>query len=62
MRTHRYRIGHGAVMAIRDKLAGRGDDRRIVDLGVEIMRRRSTDRRAALASDAPRRRRKATAR
>ncbi len=62
VRTHRYRIGHGAVMAIRDKLAGRGDDRRIVDLGVEIMRRRSTDRRAALASDAPRRRRKATTR
>ncbi len=50
VRTHRYRIGRAAVAAIRDRLAGHGSHRRVVDVGIEIMRRRSTDRRNALAN------------
>jgi LacI family gluconate utilization system Gnt-I transcriptional repressor len=56
VRTHRYRIGHSAVAAIRQKLAGESDGRRVHDVGVEVMKRRSTDRRAALAETGARRR------
>jgi LacI family gluconate utilization system Gnt-I transcriptional repressor len=45
VRTHRYRVGHAAVTAIRDQLAGRPAGPRIVDVGTEMMIRRSTDRR-----------------
>jgi LacI family gluconate utilization system Gnt-I transcriptional repressor len=45
VRTHRYRVGHAAVAAIRDQLAGRPAGPRIVDVGTEVMIRRSTDRR-----------------
>ncbi len=48
VRTHRYRIGHAAVVAIQDRLAGRDLKDRIVDVGIEVMRRRSTDRRGRL--------------
>jgi LacI family gluconate utilization system Gnt-I transcriptional repressor len=50
VRTHRYRIGHAAVKTILTRLAGEGGSERIVDLGVAIMRRASTDRRKALSS------------
>src|SRR3569623_115943 len=43
-RTHRYRNGFAAVMAIRDALAGKPAGQRVVDMGVDIMKRRSTDR------------------
>lgn len=43
-RTHRYRNGHAAVMAIRQQLAGKAVEDRTVDMGVDIMKRRSTDR------------------
>jgi LacI family gluconate utilization system Gnt-I transcriptional repressor len=44
VRTHRYRIGHEAVMTIRRRLAGTDMPPRIVDVGVEIIQRRSTMR------------------
>ena len=44
VRTHRYRIGHAAVAAIRAKLNGEQPESRIVDVGFEIMQRRSTER------------------
>ncbi|MGK9230453.1 LacI family DNA-binding transcriptional regulator [Inquilinus limosus] len=53
VRTYRYRIGHAAVAAIRDQLAGRPAGERIVDLGTEIMKRRSTDRRHVLSGQDP---------
>lgn len=43
-RTHRYRNGHDAVMAIRDRLAGKAVTERVIDMGVDVMKRRSTDR------------------
>jgi LacI family gluconate utilization system Gnt-I transcriptional repressor len=43
-RTHRYRNGLMAVISIRDELAGKPDPQHIVDMGVDIMKRRSTDR------------------
>lgn len=45
VRTHRYRIGAASVTAIADRLAGRGRDDRIIDVGAVIMHRASTDRR-----------------
>jgi LacI family gluconate utilization system Gnt-I transcriptional repressor len=44
VRTHRYRIGYAAMAAIRAKLNGEQPDSRIVDVGFEIMQRRSTER------------------
>jgi LacI family transcriptional regulator, gluconate utilization system Gnt-I transcriptional repressor len=44
VRTHRYRIGHSAVAAIRAKLNGEEPNSRIVDVGFDIVQRRSTDR------------------
>jgi LacI family gluconate utilization system Gnt-I transcriptional repressor len=52
VRTHRYRIGRAAVEAVRNRIGGSGSSERILDLGVEIMRRRSTDRRSALSTAA----------
>jgi LacI family gluconate utilization system Gnt-I transcriptional repressor len=49
VRTHRYRIGRAAVAAVRDRIGGHDGGERILDVGVEIMRRRSTDRRQALS-------------
>lgn len=49
VRTHRYRVGHSAVAAIREQLAGRSPGPRILDVGTEVMTRRSTDRRDTLA-------------
>jgi LacI family gluconate utilization system Gnt-I transcriptional repressor len=46
VRTHRYRIGHAAVEAIRERLAGAPPGPRIVDVGFEVMQRRSTRRTA----------------
>lgn len=43
-RTHRYRIGYSAVVAVRDLLDGCYAGPAVVDLGVEIVARRSTDR------------------
>jgi LacI family gluconate utilization system Gnt-I transcriptional repressor len=43
-RTHRYRNGLAAVMAIRSALAGKAVQQRVTDMGVDIMKRRSTDR------------------
>ncbi len=48
VRTHRYRIGRRAIETIAAALAG-GKGERIVDLGVDVVRRQSTSRRAALA-------------
>ena len=48
VRTYRYRVGHSAVAAIRDELAGKPAEQRIVDVGTDVMARRSTDRRRAL--------------
>ncbi len=47
--THRYRNGMAAVTAIRASLAGEDPGPRVVDLGVEVMARRSTDRHGLLA-------------
>ena len=44
VRTHRYRIGHAAVAAIRAKLNGEESKSRIIDMGFDIVQRRSTDR------------------
>ncbi len=44
VRTHRYRIGQMAVAAVQDRLAGRPPGPAVVDVGVEIMARRSTAR------------------
>ena len=44
VRTHRYRIGHAAVTAIRAKLTGEAAGPRIIDIGFEVMMRRSTER------------------
>jgi LacI family transcriptional regulator, gluconate utilization system Gnt-I transcriptional repressor len=44
VRTHRYRIGHAAVAVIRAKLNGEQPESRIVDVGFDIMQRRSTER------------------
>lgn len=44
VRTFRYKTGLDAVMAIRERLAGGCVGQRIVDVGFEIMRRRSTER------------------
>lgn len=51
VRTHRYRVGHAAVTSVRDQIAGRPAGDRIVDVGTEIMIRRSTDRRNVLPDD-----------
>ena len=50
-RTHRYRNGFTTVMAIRDALAGKPAGQRVVDMGVDIMKRRSTDRAGKLKDD-----------
>jgi LacI family transcriptional regulator, gluconate utilization system Gnt-I transcriptional repressor len=50
VRTHRWRCGHAAMLAVREMLAGAPPRERVVDLGVEIMRRRSTDRAGLLAA------------
>jgi LacI family gluconate utilization system Gnt-I transcriptional repressor len=47
VRTYRYRVGHSAVATIREVLSGKAPDQRIVDVGTEVMVRRSTDRRNA---------------
>ena len=44
VRTHRWRCGNEAMRAVREALAGAEPGEPVVDLGVEIMRRRSTDR------------------
>jgi LacI family gluconate utilization system Gnt-I transcriptional repressor len=44
VRTHRYCMGHAAVAAIRAKLNGEQPESRIVDVGFDIMQRRSTER------------------
>jgi LacI family gluconate utilization system Gnt-I transcriptional repressor len=47
VRTHRYRNGYAAVKAVRELLAGQYQGPRIVDLGVEVIARRSTLRSGA---------------
>jgi LacI family gluconate utilization system Gnt-I transcriptional repressor len=42
VRTHRWRIGKEAVAAIRNRLDGNPPDARIVDVGFDIVQRRST--------------------
>jgi len=49
VRTHRYRIGRMAVTALKDRLAGNAPGPRVVDVGVEVMARGSTDRRGVKA-------------
>ena len=44
VRTHRYRNGYAAVTAVREMLAGAYEGPRVVDLGVEVIARRSTER------------------
>lgn len=48
VRIHRWRCGHDAMMSVRDQLAGGGIGEPVVDLGFEIMKRRSSDRRSLL--------------
>ncbi|SHG01793.1 transcriptional regulator, LacI family [Kaistia soli DSM 19436] len=43
-RTHRYRNGLDAVVAIRRRLGGAPVGEPVIDMGVEVMKRRSTDR------------------
>ncbi|MGV8989399.1 MAG: LacI family DNA-binding transcriptional regulator [Cypionkella sp.] len=45
LRTPRYEIGLRAVQEIVDRLEGRSDGKRVIDLGVEIASRASTSRR-----------------
>lgn len=49
VRTPRWRCGHEAMLAVREMLAGAPDGEPVVDLGVEIVRRRSTDRTGEVA-------------
>ncbi len=44
LRTPRWEIGYGAAQAVLDELAGRTNRQRVVDMGVEVMKRDSTDR------------------
>lgn len=44
VRTHRWKVGHDAVIALRRQLDGEPDDERVVDVGFEVMKRASTDR------------------
>jgi LacI family gluconate utilization system Gnt-I transcriptional repressor len=48
VRTHRWTVGHGAVIALRRQLDGEPDDERVVDVGFDIVKRASTDRGAVL--------------
>lgn len=48
VRTHRYRTGQLAVETILARLAGDGTGPRVIDLGVEVMPRQSTDRQGRL--------------
>jgi LacI family transcriptional regulator, gluconate utilization system Gnt-I transcriptional repressor len=47
VRTHRYQIGRQAVMSIRNQMNGQRSEQRIVDLGFEIIGRRSTVRKSS---------------
>ena len=49
LRIHRWRCGYEAMMTIRHQLSGGEIGERIVDLGFEVMKRASTDRRGELA-------------
>jgi LacI family gluconate utilization system Gnt-I transcriptional repressor len=53
VRTHRWRCGNEAMLAVRAMLGGAPAGEPVVDLGIEVMRRRSTDRAGRLA-EAPR--------
>jgi LacI family gluconate utilization system Gnt-I transcriptional repressor len=44
IRTHRYEIGHQAVVMARAAISGIGPDNRVMDLSFELRRRESTDR------------------
>jgi LacI family gluconate utilization system Gnt-I transcriptional repressor len=44
VRVHRWRCGHEAMLSVRSQLRGEAAGDRIVDLGVEIMKRASTHR------------------
>lgn len=44
VRTHRWKVGHDAVIALRRQLDGEPDDERIVDVGFDVVKRASTDR------------------
>ena len=48
VRTHRWKVGHDAVVALRRQLDGQADHERIVDVGFDIVRRASTDRAGGL--------------
>lgn len=50
VRTHRWQCGNAAMLAVREMLAGASPRERVVDIGVEIMRRRSTDRSGRFAA------------
>ena len=52
VRSPRWESGHEAVLAMRRRLNGEEEGPKIVDLGFEVMKRRSTDRRGRLLSDA----------
>jgi len=44
VRTHRWKVGHDAVVALRRQLDGEPDGERVVDVGFDIVKRASTDR------------------
>jgi LacI family gluconate utilization system Gnt-I transcriptional repressor len=44
VRTHRWKVGHDAVVALRRQLDGAADDERVVDVGFDVVKRTSTDR------------------
>ena len=49
VRIHRWRCGYEAMQAVRHQLEGGDIGERVVDLGFEIMKRRSTDRNGVLS-------------
>lgn len=51
--THRYQIGRRAVAMAREAIAGSGPERRVVDLGFELIRRESTNRGAGGSASVP---------
>ncbi|WP_117191622.1 LacI family DNA-binding transcriptional regulator [Rhizobium terrae] len=51
VRTHRWKVGHDAVVALRRQLDGEPDDERVVDVGFDIVKRASTDRRGLGAGE-----------
>ena len=49
VRTHRWKVGHDAVLALRQQLDGKPDNERVVDVGFDIVKRASTDRKGLLS-------------